>query len=952
MRLKTAFLSIFSALFLGTTLGLAPQAKAQAPGGMPPLPIDTAVRIGKLPNGLTYFIRHNEEPKGRAEFYIAQKVGSMQEEESQRGLAHFLEHIAFNGTKNFPGKGIINFLESIGASFGGNINAYTSFDKTVYTLMKIPVPRQSIIDSCILVLHDWSSFISLEDKEIDAERGVIEEEWRRSNSGDMRNMEKLLELAFPGNKYGQRLPIGTMDIVRNFPYQVLRDYYKKWYRPDLQALIIVGDVDVNYVEAQIKKIFAGIPAPVGAAERVYVPVEDNDKPIVGIVADKEATRNSVIISFKSDVTPAEARATLMGPLEDYVQSILTSMIAQRFNDIVKKPNAPFINASVEFGPYLIAKTKDAATYGADFKEGQWDTALKGLVAEIVRIKKFGFTPAEFDRAKKEFLVSVKNTFNERNKRTSEAWANVYVDYFEDGGYLLDIPTYYQLNQGLAEQFPLEQINAAAQQFDLNKNVFIGLTSVEKPEVKLPSVEELIKKYEEYLKQEVEAPKNEVSNEKLIDKLPMKGKIVKEQKNAQFGTTIWTLSNGTKVYLKKTDYMEDEILLSGQRPGGYYNLSKATPLDLKILNSVPQVGGLGKFDESALEKALTGRLASLSTSVSGIEDNVSGSTTKEDLETMLQLLYLNFTGIRADKEAFQAWQERTISSIEARKANPLSFLADSVSRFLYPNTPERYPLTIDEVKNVNYDKVLQLFRSRFANARGFNFYFVGNIDEAKLRPLVEQYIASLPAQKVYTDKAQTSRVPQERLGTNSKEYSSPMATPMGIVIDALSVPSTYSQQELLTGAVLESILDQLYTKTIREDAGGAYSVGVQSEVERYPSVRSSVSVQFQTDPAKAVAMNELVFKGLDGIVKNGPSAEYFDKAVKNLKKAHGENLRKNQYWLAQIERFFSQGFDFVTNYDKVLDSVTPQAVQALTKKLYDSKDRTTILFRSSEVQDKK
>ena len=952
MRLKKTIFSLLSALFVGATLGLPSALQAQAPGSMPPLPIDTAVRIGKLPNGLTYFIRHNEEPKGRAEFYIAQKVGSMQEEDSQQGLAHFLEHIAFNGTKHFPGKGIINFLESIGASFGGNINAYTSFDRTVYTLMKIPVPRRSIVDSCILVLHDWSSFISLEDKEIDAERGVIEEEWRRSNNGDMRNSEKLLGVAFPGNKYGKRLPIGKMDIVRNFPYQVLRDYYKKWYRPDLQSVIIVGDVDVNYVEAQLKKIFADIPAPVNAAERVYVPVEDNDKPIVGIVSDKEATQNSLVIAYKSDVTPRDVRASIMGPLEDYINTIVTTMVNQRFSDITKKPNAPFTGASLEVGNYIVAKTKDASTFGATFKEGQWEPALKALVAEIARIKKYGFTPAEFDRAKKDFLVNEKNTYNERDKRTSETWAEIYVDYFDDGGYLLDIPTYYQLIQGLVAQLPLDQINAMMQEMDLEKNVLVALTSVEKPGVKLPSVAELTEKYLAYTKQQVEAPKNEVSNEKLIDKLPTKGKIVKEEKNAQYGSTVWTLSNGTKVYFKKTDYKEDEILFKGQRKGGYYNFTKPTATDLKVLNAVSALGGLGKFDASALEKALTGRLAAITSSVSGISDDVAGSTTKEDLETLLQLLYLKFTAVRSDKEAFQAWQERTISELEASKANPLSFLGDSITRYLFPNNPERYPLSVQEVKGANYEKALQLFRSRFANARGFDFYFVGNIDEAVLRPLVEQYIAALPAQKVYTDKAYTNRVPVERLGTNKKEYSAPMATPMGIVIDGLSLPSTYSQQEVLTAAVLESILDQLYTKTIREDAGGAYSVGVTSEVGRFPSPRTSVTVQFQTDPAKAVAMNELVFKGLEGIAKEGPSAEYFDKAVKNMKKAHGENLRKNSYWLAQLSRFYSQGFDFVTDYDKVLDAVTPQAVQALTKKLYDSKDRTSILFRSTEVKEKK
>ena len=570
MRLKQQIRTLFSALLLaGVAGGLLP-LKAQEPGGgMPPLPIDSAVRIGKLPNGLTYFIRHNAEPKERAEFYIVQRVGSMQEEDSQQGLAHFLEHIAFNGTKNFPGKGIDHFLESIGASFGRNINAYTSFDETVYTLMNIPVPRKSVVDSCVLILHDWSNFISLEDKEIDLERGVIEEEWRSRDNGDMRNMTKMLELAFPNNKYGQRMPIGKMEIVRNFPYQVLRDYYKKWYRPDQQALVIVGDVDVDYTEAQIKKIFADIPAPVNPAERVYTEVPDNETPIVGIAADPEATQNSINICFKQDVTPLGVRATLLGPVEDYIKGVIAQMANQRFSDLVKKPNAPFTSASMDMGDFIVAKTKDAVNFDASFKEGAWEPALKALTAEIVRIRKYGFNKSEYDRAKKDFLVSIKNLYNERDKRKNDAWANEYVQYFINGGYLMDIASYYQLMNGVVEEITVEQINAALTELIPEKNVVVLMTSVEKPEVKLPSTSQLEAQFLSGMKQEVTPLKEEVSNQKLIDKLPMKGRIVKEEKNGKFGSTVWTLSNGTKVILKKTDYKDDEILLTGTRPGGSF-----------------------------------------------------------------------------------------------------------------------------------------------------------------------------------------------------------------------------------------------------------------------------------------------------------------------------------------------------------------------------------------------
>ena len=952
MRLKQQIRTLFSALLLaGVAGGLLP-LKAQEPGGgMPPLPIDSAVRIGKLPNGLTYFIRHNAEPKERAEFYIVQRVGSMQEEDSQQGLAHFLEHIAFNGTKNFPGKGIDHFLESIGASFGRNINAYTSFDETVYTLMNIPVPRKSVVDSCVLILHDWSNFISLEDKEIDLERGVIEEEWRSRDNGDMRNMTKMLELAFPNNKYGQRMPIGKMEIVRNFPYQVLRDYYKKWYRPDQQALVIVGDVDVDYTEAQIKKIFADIPAPVNPAERVYTEVPDNETPIVGIAADPEATQNSINICFKQDVTPLYVRATLLGPVEDYTKGVIAQMANQRFSDLVKKPNAPFTSASMDMGDFIVAKTKDAVNFDASFKEGAWEPALKALTAEIVRIRKYGFNKSEYDRAKKDFLVSIKNLYNERDKRKNDAWANEYVQYFINGGYLMDIASYYQLMNGVVEEITVEQINAALTELIPEKNVVVLMTSVEKPEVKLPSTSQLEAQFLSGMKQEVTPLKEEVSNQKLIDKLPMKGRIVKEEKNGKFGSTVWTLSNGTKVILKKTDYKDDEILLTGTRPGGSFNFSKPATLDLKVLNMVSDLGGLGKFDDSALEKALAGRIASAGLSVSELTDDVSGSTTKEDLETMLQLLYLNFTARRSDKEAFKAWQERMIAKLEADKANPLSTLMDSVPRFLYPNNPENYPLTESEVKAINYDRVLQLFRSRFANARGFQFVFVGNIDEAKLRPLVERYIASLPATKV-TYKSFTDRVVRAIPGTHTKAYSQAMTTPTGIAVDILSTAGEYTHKELLVAATLQSILDQLYTKTIREDEGGTYGVGVRVNVSRYPTVHRSLTVQFQTDPTKVETLNKLVFKGLEDMIKQGPSEEYFTKAIANLGKEHAESLRKNNYWLNQLERYYTHGFDFVTDYEAQLKSIKTDDVKALVKSLYDSRDRIVITFQSTTAEAKK
>ena len=948
MKLQQRILTFLAVVSLGvaTFSGVTP-LRAQAPQSIPALPLDTAVRMGKLPNGLSYFIRHNAEPQARAEFYIVQRVGSMQEEDSQRGLAHFLEHIAFNGTKHFPGKGIDHFLEGIGASFGSNINAYTSFDETVYTLMNIPVPRKSVVDSCILILHDWSNSLSLEDKEIDAERGVIEEEWRSRDSGDARNQERLLELTFPGNKYGQRMPIGKMDIVRNFPYQVLRDYYKKWYRPDQQALVIVGDINVDEVEASIKRLFADIPAPVGAAERVYVPVENNDKPIVAIASDPEATQNLLSITYKQEVTPPEIRASILGVATNYVKHMITAMANERFGDITQKPNAPFLGASMDIGPLFgLAKTKDATGFGAAFKEGAWEPALKALTAEMVRIKKYGFNKSEYERARKDYLVNVKKLYNERNKRKNKAWAEEYVSYFTDGGTLMDIPSYYDLISKMSEQITLEQINGALAELLTEDNLVLMLSSVKKDGVKIPTEAEFLAAYETGIRQQVEPLKEAVSDQKLLDKLPMKGKVVKVLKDQKYGSTVWTLSNGVRVVLKKTDYKEDEILMSAQRGGGILSMT-ASPLDKKLVNQLSDLGGLGKFDVTALGKALAGRIASVSTNVSNLYDDISGSSSKEDLETMLQLLYLSITAPRADQEAFKTWQEQTLAGLQAAKANPLSSLGDSVSRLLYPKNPERYPLTEAEVKEANYQRVLKLHHSHFATAEGFTYYFVGNIDEATLRPLVERYIASLPVKKGVQHKAPYDKAVREIPGTHTKVYSKEMATPTGIAVNSLSVPTTSSHKGILIASTLSSILDQLYTKTIREDEGGTYGVSANVSLGRYPQPYYSMTVQFQTEPSKVEKLNALVFHGLEDIAKNGPSQDYFDKAIKNMEKEHSESLRRNGYWLSQLHHYYGQGLDLVTDFDQVRKSITPAEVQALAKQLIEAKNRITIYFKSIE-----
>lgn len=910
---------------------------------MPQLPIDKEVKVGKLDNGLTYFIRKNKHPEGRAHFYISQKVGSMQEEESQRGLAHFLEHIAFNGTKNFPGKSMINWLETIGVKFGANLNAYTGFDETVYQIMNAPTARQSTVDSCLLILHDWSAGISLLDKEIDDERGVIQEEWRQRDNGNMRVMGKMLEDAFPTHRYGQRMPIGLMSVVRNFKYDELRAYYKKWYRPDLQALVIVGDIDPEKVEATIKRQFADVPKPVNPAPRTYDPVPVTKGIWASVATDKEAVGTNISVNFLSDAMPREMTGTMAGLAENYIRSVVSSVLNERFDDMVKKPNAPFLSAYANLGSFIVAQTKDAVTFSATSADGEYQKAYKALVAEIERIAKYGINKGEYERAKKNLLVSLKKSYDERNNRKNGAYAQEYSNYFTQGGYIPGIEVEYQMHSMMAEQIPVEVLNQMLNQaLSAEDDIFISLTGPAKDGIVYPTKEALIAQYKEYRQQKVEPLKEEISNTQLLDTKPKAGKVIKESKG-QFGSTVWTLSNGVEVIIKPTDFKEDEIRFSAQRPGGLYTFAKKDALEARVINNVMNRGGLGKFDDSALDKALTGRLASAGPSIGSTSESISGSATKADLETMMQLIYLNFTQKRSDKEAYAAWLEKAINMRKMSEANPMASLGDSVVRAIYPkDAKDLVGLTEAEYKAINYERVMQMYRERFGNAHGFKFVFVGNIDLKTFRPLVESYLASLPA-KAGTAKPDLSRYPVARKGQFQNHYTKKLETPMGFVFNYYSGKLPANRRNRMVFNILSDILDQVYVETIREREGGTYGASTSTSLSYEPKDDASLTVSFQTDPEKAKRLNEVVNEELQRIVKEGAEQAKFDKVIANYEKSFNEQQKENGYWLGQLMAFYYHKRDGVTGYLELLKSIKPAEVGVLLKQLLDQGNTVEVMM---------
>lgn len=949
MTIHSIIRSLCCSLIGGLALSLTSMvalAQEQMPAP-PPLPMDTALRMGQLDNGLTYFIRRNALPEGRAHFYISQRVGSMQEEESQRGLAHFLEHMAFNGTKHFPGKTMINWLETIGVRFGSNLNAYTGFDETVYNIMNAPVARQTVIDSCVLILRDWSHGISLEEKEIDAERGVIHEEWRSRDNGDMRIYTELFRRAFPGHRYGERMPIGLMDVVRGFKYQELRDYYKRWYRPDLQAVIVVGDIDVDYVEQAIRRTFADVPRPEGAAERTYPPVADHEGILSVVVTDPEASGTSVAISFKTDAMPQAMRASQLGIVEDYIKAVAVAMANERFSDIVKKPNAPFLSASLSLGEFLIARNKDEISFSAVATDGQYKRALEALTMEMERIRQYGFTEGEYRRAVSDLMVGIKAKYNERNKRLNGEFAEEYSNYFVKGGYLTDIDTYYQTMQQFSSVIPVSAINQMMQQTMGKDNILLVLSAPARAEYTYPTEGELAAEFEAARSLPVEPYRDAVSDQKLMTTTPRPGKVRKVQTEQPLETTVWTLSNGVKVILKPTKHQDDEILVYGRRPGGSLLYAEQYPLEARSLNEVINLGGLADFDDSALSKVLAGRMASVKPAFDDAAETISGSTTVEDLETMMQLLYLNFTAKRSDREAFAAYQEQAKGAIKMARNNPMTPLIDSVRMAIQPSSPFSRPLTEADVDALDYDRIMSIYRERYGDASGFQFVFVGNIDPAVLRPLVETYIATLPVKRGAKHSIPLDKFYPLRPGVYVNHFAQRQETPMGVVFDFYSGQFESTQRNGMTIQILGEVLNQIYIETLREAEGGTYGASVEGGLSVEPAGRATLQVVFQTDPAKADQLNAIVYSEMDKIEREGIPADKFDKVITNMEKEFAERIKRNSYWQNVVSTYYYRHRDSYTDYLSTLRSIKPTDVQQMLRDLRAQGNRIEVIMRAAQ-----
>lgn len=924
---------------------------ASAQMQMPPIPVDKDVRIGHLDNGLTYYIRHNALPEHRVEFHIAQKVGSILEEPQQRGLAHFLEHMAFNGTKNFPGDekglGIVQWCETKGIKFGVNLNAYTSVDQTVYRISNVPTDDQSVVDSCLLILHDWSNAVLLSDKEIDKERGVIHEEWRSRNSGIMRLYTEAQAVMYPGDKYADCMPIGSIDVIDNFPYQAIRDYYAKWYRPDLQGIIIVGDIDVDQMEAKIKSVFADVKKPVNPAKRVYYPVADNQEPLVYIGKDKEIDDPTIEIYFKQDPTPDSIKGNMAYLLQQYMLSMTTSMLNSRLNELRQSANPPFIYAGCYYGNYFLAQTKDAFTLSISSKAEGINEALKAGLTELERVRRYGFTESEYERARANYLQRLESAYNEREKTKNDSYVNEYINHFLMAEPIPGIEFEYTTMNQIAPNIPVMAINQAIQQGGLlpDNNQVVFIAAPEKEGIVCPTKEEVVAQLKGMKDLKVEAYVDKVSNEPLMKEAPKGGKIVSENTNAIYGTTELTLSNGVKVYIKKTDFKADEIQMKGVSLGGTSLFPDNDKLEMSYLNSVIQAGGLGNFSKVDLTKMLAGKKVSVNAAVGANTEGITGSCSPKDFETMMQLTYLSFTAPRKDMDAFASLKSRIKAQLESAESNPLSSINDTIQKMMYGYHPRYFSMKPEMVDQINYDRIIEMYKDRFADASDFRFFLVGNVDIEKVKPLIEQYLGALPS----TGRKETFRDNHMDIAKGMLEntYAKEQQTPMATVFMLYSGKCKYDLKDNLLMSFLTQALDMVYTEEVREKEGGTYGVSSYGQLSKHPNEKFMLQIVYQTDPAKKDHLNGVIDAQMKKMASEGPTEEHLQKIKEYMLKKYKDNQKENGYWLNNLDEYFYTGVDYTQGYEEAVNSITVKDVQKFAADLVNQGNKITVVMTVPE-----
>lgn len=924
------FLKIVSAIIIAFPALVAAKSN--------PLPVDADVRIGTLPNGLTYYIRHNTTPANRADFFIAQRVGSVNETDAQRGLAHFLEHMCFNGTKHFPGNSLISYLESIGVKFGANLNAYTSTDETVYNICDVPTTRTTSLDSCLVILRDWSHDLTLADADIDAERGVIKGEWRqRQGTANNRMLEKAMPVIYGSSLYGKRMPIGLMEVVEKFPYDDLRDYYHRWYYPENQCVIVVGDVDPDVIEAKIKSLWADVERPDFDVTPPVVEVPDNQQVIATVQTDPEQVTPVVQIFIKHDNIAPDDKNTIVELRRDLARDLVVDMLAERLTDLETSTGTLMSNVAIGDRQFMLSRSRDALMVRAMTSTGREAECLAAIAAELQRAAMYGFTETELERARLNERAGLDAAFNQRSKTTNTQYARKYVRHYLDGGALPSMEQYYKMMKGVFGQVGLDEVNEYVRSVIKTDNSNVVLMAFlpggndstlgdDMLATAYTSVNRAL--LEPYVPQDITDP--------ILAAEPLPGRIVSEQADDLFGSTVLTLSNGIRLHYMKTDYSPDQIIIAGYSPGGF---SAAYDPDLApeyhLANEVLAVSAFGGHTATDLRRMTAGKRVRVDVSIDNMEERITASTSPADLETAFRLIYLKATAAGRDDQAFNSIMENQRMRLNSQNSNPTFTMADSIHFYVYDRHPLGAKLGAGDLDRVSYDRIINLHRERFGDMTDFDFYVLGDFDVDSLRNYVERYIASLPA-------AGRREKPQDIGyhyvgGRSAKRFTTPMETPQTIAYTFYNAPCDYNLTNVVKAHAAGSLIQSALLSDLRENRGWTYSIkthgGVGAGMNGEDPANFIMPVYIRVSPENADSTFAIVASTVDSLSDEGNiTDEDLLKVKQYMVKSYKQNLKANNYWLTVLHMYDKFGRDMHNGYIDIVEGLTPADIAAFVKEI--------------------
>lgn len=937
--MKSLLTFIFAFLMLPVLAQQGEQAKKPI-DLMQVIPNDPEVRTGTLESGIKYYIRKNSKDPKRGNFHIVYDVGAIQEEDNQNGLAHFLEHMAFNGSKNFANNTMIDYLKSIGVAFGENLNAGTGQEMTTYMITNVPLTRQSIVDSVLLILHDWAGFISLEEEDIDKERGVIIEEWRLHNNADMRVLEKQQSTIFNNSIYAKRNIIGNEEVLKSFTYDDLRSFYHKWYRPDMQAFIIVGDFDVDQMEAKLKQVMADIKPFDVKTPKNKVVIEDNDQPLISILTDPEKNGTVASIYFRHKPIAKKYADRVLAFKSDLINDLIDGMLSERIQDISRKENAPILDSYVSYSN--LAEPCDAFFIAASARNNESTKALESIYTELLRMQRGGFVTSEIERAKTNLLTKYERQAKNSNDRRNDDFIDLYTANFL-GNSPYSTPEYnFTLATEILADITADEINAVAKSLVRDNNSAFLISAPASTTV--PTEADVRALLEKVKASEIALFKDDAKIEPLVDESKIVAGKVVDQKSGEFDTKVLTLSNGVRVVLKKTDFKADEVMMSSSQMGGFTSIKDLNDLaSLRFYEPFSMNAGLGNFSQSDLRKVLTGKVASASVGFGDLTCGVKGSCAPKDLETMMQLTYLRITAPRFQESDFNVVMNQYKSLIPNLTKSPDYIFAQQMIKTAYNNNPRAmFALPSMEFLNmVSLARMEAMYKAQFANANGMVFNIVGNFDEAVIIPLIEKYLGSLPSTSVAVPITGTYYADIVK-GEVKDEFKTKMETPKVTAAVCYSGSFDYTFKERTTMEAVTYILRNRYIKSIREEAGGTYSVRVQNDMRRYPKSEFEFAITFGTDTSKINELLPIVYKEIDDLIKGNITpesvAEYREFAIKKF----AESNINNRVWLSYMNSWFVWGNNEYTDFVKVVEGISVDTIKEFAAKTFGQNNIITVV----------